>query len=260
MSNEQKEYLKKYKKNIIVIKITQIMIALLILSLWEILGKNNIINSFVTSYPSRIIDNIIVLIKEGNLLKHLIVTLNETLIAFFITLTISFIISIFIYLNKTFGKIIDPYLTIFNSLPKIALGPLIILCFGANKKSIILMAILISIIVSIESISIGFKNTNKNRIKILKTFNATKIEILKYVVIPNNYSVILNTCKIDIGLCLIGVVMGEFLTSKAGIGYLILYGSQVFNITLVMSGIIILLVLALILYRIILIIEKHLDY
>lgn len=260
MSNEQKIFLKTYKKNKFIIKISQMLIALLIIVLWEYLGKNNIINSFITSYPSKIINTILELFKSGNLFKHLLVTLNETLIAFFVTIVISLFISIIIYSNKTFDKIIDPYLTIFNSLPKVALGPLIIIWCGANQKSIVLMAILISIIVSIESISIGFKNTNNNRIKVLKTFQASKIDILRYVIIPNNYKIILNACKINVGLCLIGVVMGEFLTSKAGIGYLILYGSQVFNLTLVMSGIIILLMLSLILYSIISIIEKHLDY
>lgn len=122
------------------------------------------------------------------------------------------------------------------------------------------MAILISVIVSIQSISIGFKNTSANRIKLLKSFKATNKEILLYVVIPSNYKVIINACKINIGLCLIGVIMGEFLTSKAGIGYLILYGSQVFNLNLVMSGIVILLIISLVLYNIIRKIEKHLDY
>ena len=112
-----------------------------------------------------------------------------------------------------------------------------IIWIGANKKSIILMAILISLIVSIQSISVGFKNTNKSRIKILKTFGANETQILLYVLLPSNYKIILNTFKINIGMCLIGVIMGEFLTSKSGIGYLILYGSQVFNLNLVMSGI-----------------------
>ena len=177
-----------------------------------------------------------------------------------ITLFIGLLISTLIYRFKTFDKIIDPYLTAFNSLPKVALGPVLIIWTGANTKSIILMAILISIIVSIQSISVGFKNTNYNRIKLLRSFGASEFDILRYVVIPSNYKVIISSAKINIGLCLIGVIMGEFLTSKAGIGYLILYGSQVFNLTLVMSGIVVLLVISIILYKIINVIEKHLDY
>ena len=181
------------------------------------------------------------------------------MIAFFITGIVSVFVSILLYRSETLSRIVDPYLTILNSLPKVALGPILIIWIGANKRSIIVMAILISIIVSIQSISVGLKNTNKSRIKILKTFGANEWEILRYAVIPSNYKLIVNACKINVGLCLIGIVMGEFLTSKAGIGYLILYGSQVFNLDLVMSGIVILLVMSILLYSIISSIEKHLD-
>ena len=259
MSNEHIKYIKKHKRNSIYILITQIIIMLMIILIWEYLGKKEIINTFITSMPSKIIKTIYELFKNGNLLNHIFITLKETLISFSITFIISMIISILIYESPTFDKIIDPYLTLFNSLPKVALGPLLIIWVGANGKSIILMAILISIIVSIQSISLGFKNTNKNRIKVLETFHASKLDILFLAVIPSNYKTIINTSKMNIGLCLIGVVMGEFLTSKAGIGYLILYGSQVFNLTLVLSGIVILLILSITLYLFLKIIEKHLD-
>ena len=259
MSDQRKKYLKSYRKKKLFIRITQLCLALSIIILWEVLAKYEIINSFITSSPSKIVVTIINLFIKDNLIYHIFITLTETIIAFIITLIISITLSILIYRYKIFDKIIDPYLTIFNSLPKVALAPLLIIWVGANYKSIILMAILISIIVSIQSISIGFKNTNESRIKLLKSFKATDKEILKYVVLPSNYKIIINACKINIGLCLIGVIMGEFLTSKAGIGYLILYGSQVFNLNLVMSGIIILLIISLILYNIINIIEKHLD-
>ena len=188
------------------------------------------------------------------------VTLKETVLAFSITGIISILFSIILYESETLAKIVEPYLVLINSLPKVALGPIIIIWVGANGKSIILMAVLISLIVSIESIYVGFKNTNKSMLKLFKSFNASQKDILTLLVIPSNVKIIINTFKINIGLCLIGVVMGEFLTSKAGVGYLILYGSQVFNLTLVMSGIIILLILSIILYLIISLIEKHLDY
>ena len=259
MSEEQKRFLKRYKLEKIKVKVMQLFIGLVFCLVWEILGRLSVINSFITSYPSLIIKTIYDLLISGDLIHHLLVSTGETLAAFVFTLTISLIVSILIYSSKTFDRVIDPYLTIFNSLPKVALGPLLIIWVGANTKSVILMAILISIIVSIESISIGFKNTNKNMIKIMKTFGASRWQILKLVVIPSNYKVIINSCKMNIGLCLIGVVMGEFLSSKAGIGYLILYGSQVFNLTLVMSGIVVLLILSITLYSIISLIEKHLD-
>ena len=242
------------------IKFVQIFIAVLILGIWEIFARLGLIDTFITSYPSKVFMTIVNLFKSGNLFNHIFVTLVETLIAFFITGVISIIVSIILYRSETVSKIIDPYLTILNSLPKVALGPILIIWIGANKRSIVMMAVLISIIVSIQSISVGLKNTNKSRIKILKTFGASEWEILRYAVIPSNYKLIVNTCKINIGLNLIGIVMGEFLTSKSGIGYLILYGSQVFNLDLVMSGIVILLIMSVILYSIISSIEKHLDF
>jgi len=260
MSKSQKEFLKNYKRKRFLTRFIQIFIGVMFIVLWELLARFNLINTFITSCPSKIVDTIYNLFISGSLLNHIWVTLSETLIAFFITGIISLVVSILIYKSPMFSDIIDPYLTIFNSLPKVALGPVLIIWVGANKNSIIVMAILISIIVSIQSISIGLKNTNKNRIKLLKTFNASEWQILKYAVIPSNYKVIINAFKINIGMCLIGVVMGEFLTSKAGIGYLILYGSQIFNLTLVMSGIFILLILSIILYLTISLIEKHLDY
>ena len=144
-------------------------------------------------------------------------------------------------------------------MPKVALGPIIIIWLGANTKSIIVMAILISIIVSIQNIYIGFSHTNKNRIKLLKTFNASKKDILFNLVIRENKHVILNTLKINISMCLIGVITGEFLTSKAGIGYLILYGSQVFNLNLVMTGIFILIIISFVMYELIIILTKNKD-
>jgi len=259
MSNRQELFLKKYRHKQVFIKFVQIFLAVFILGVWELLARLGLIDTFITSEPSKIFLTIINLFKEGNLLEHIWVTLSETLIAFFITGIVSVFVSILLYRSETLSRIVDPYLTILNSLPKVALGPILIIWIGANKKSIIVMAILISIIVSIQSISVGLKNTNKSRIKILKTFGANEWEILRYAVIPSNYKLIVNACKINVGLCLIGIVMGEFLTSKAGIGYLILYGSQVFNLDLVMSGIVILLVMSILLYSIISSIEKHLD-
>lgn len=259
VSDKQKNYLRKIKRNKIFIRFTQIFILISLLLVWELLAKYEIINSFITSSPSKILRSISSLFINEKLVNHIFVTLKETLLAFFITLVISLVVSTLIYESKTFDKIIDPYLIAFNSLPKVALGPIIIIWVGANQKSIVLMAVLISVIVGIQSVSIGFKSTNQNRIKLLKSLGASEVDILRYAVVPSNYKIIINSSKISVGLCLIGVIMGEFLTSKAGIGYLILYGSQVFNLTLVMSGIVILLIISIVLYGIINKIEKHLE-
>lgn len=257
MSNEHKKYLKKLKLNKLLITITQFSIFIFFIIIWQYLSNHNYINSFITSSPSRIMNTISKLYIENNLFIHIWITIKETIISFIITTLVSIIISIILYESNFLSKVVDPYLTVLNSLPKVALGPIIIIWIGANQKGIITMAILISIIVSIQTIYNGFINTDKLKIKLLNTFNATKKDILFYVVIPSNKSTIINTLKINISMCLIGVIMGEFLTSKAGIGYLILYGSQVFNLDLVMTGIFLLMIISIIMYKVISEISKR---
>lgn len=259
MTNEQKKFIKSYKNKKRLIILTQISIAVIFILLWETLARLDLINTFISSSPSEVASTIADLFKNNNIFLHIFTTLKETLIAFFITLVLSLLISIILYRFEFLSKVLDPYLTMLNSLPKVALGPIIIIWIGANQKGIITMAILISLIVSIQTIYVGFQSTDKNKIKLIQTFNAKKRDILFKVVIPSNYKTIINTLKINISMCLIGVVMGEFLTSKAGIGYLILYGSQVFNLNLVITGIILLLILSILLYESISLIEKKLE-
>lgn len=253
----QYKYIRNIKRKKILVLMSQILVSVIFIIAWELLSKYKIINSFIFSSPSMIIKTIINLFRSSKLIYHIWVTLYEVIISFIITFIISLILSTILYESEYLSKVFDPYLIMLNSLPKVALGPIIIIWVGANIKSIILMAVLISLIVSIQTIYNGFINTDKNKIKLLKTFNASKKDILFKVVIPYNYSVIINSLKINISMCLIGVIMGEFLTSKAGIGYLILYGSQVFNLNLVMSGIVILVILSIILYWFTKHIEKH---
>ena len=253
------EYIKKYKRRKKHILFTQIMIFILFIVIWELLARYELINTFIMSSPSRVIKTIINLYQTNNLFNHIWVTLYETILAFTLTLIISILVSIILYKSDFLAKVVDPYLTLLNSLPKVALGPILIIWIGANEKSIITMGILITIIVSIQSIYNGFKNTSPNKIKLMKTFNASDKDIFLKLVFPQNIKTIVNTLKINTALCLVGIIMGEFLTSKAGIGYLILYGSQVFNLDLVMSGIFILVILSILIYKIITYIEKRLE-
>ena len=256
MSKEQKNYLKNIKKWKIIVHIIQISIIILFFILWEFLAKKNIINNFAFSQPTKIIKTIKELIITNNLFNHIIATLNEVLISFTLGIILGFIIAIILYELPLLSKIVDPFLTMINSLPKVALGPLIIIIFGANIKSIIIMALLINLIVSIITIYNGFQNIDSNKIKLFKSFNATKLQILNLLVIPSSFKTIISSLKLNISMSLIGVIMGEFLVSKEGIGYLIIYGTQVFNLSLVISGILILILLSFILYKLINLIEN----
>lgn len=207
MSKEQKDFLKKIKRNKIIILMTQISIFILFILIWQILSNKNIINTFITSSPKKILITIKNLYIQNNLFTHIFVTVKETLISFVITSILSLLISIILYNHNFIAKVLDPYLTILNSLPKVALGPIIIIWIGANIKSIILMAILISLIVSIQTIYNGFISTDKLKIKLLKTFGASKKDILLNVVLQENKKTILNTFKINISMCLIGLMV-----------------------------------------------------
>ena len=258
MSNEQSRYLKNLKKEKLKVLITQITLILLIIIGWELAVKFNVISGFIYSSPSRIINTIIELINTNNFLNHILTTLYEVIISFSLGIILSFIIALLLYQFKFLAKVLDPFLTMLNSLPKIALGPLIIIIVGANTTSIIIMALLINLIVSTISIYNGFLNTDEYKLKLLKSFNATKIDILTKLVIPSSYQTIVTSLKLNLSLTLIGVIMGEFLVSKEGIGYIIVYGKQVFNLDYVMTGIILLAIISYIIYKLITILEKKL--
>ncbi len=258
-SEEHKRYLNKIKRYNFLIRISQILLFIVFIVVWQILSDKKIINPFIFSSPKKIITCIINLHKTNNLYKHIYITTLETCISFILGTIIGLIIASIMWWNKYIAKVIDPYLTIINSLPKIALGPIIIIWAGSGMKAIIIMALLISVIVSIINIYQGFTSVDDIKIKLMKSLKANKLQIFKKLIIPSNTSIIINTLKINVSMCLIGVIMGEFLVSKAGIGYLIMYGSQTFNLDLVISGIFILCILATIMYYLIISIEKRLS-
>lgn len=255
-SKGYQQYLKKLKKEKITILLTQLLILILIITMWQILADLKIINTFITSSPKNILTTLKNLYIQNNLFHHIWITTYETIISFLTGTILGIIIAIILWYNPFISKVIDPYLTIINSLPKVSLGPIFIIWVGANTKSIIVMALLISVIITIISVYNGFISTDKNKIKLLKSFGANKIEMLKYLILRENYKTIISSLKINISMSLIGVIMGELLVSKSGIGYLIMYGSQVFNLNLVMTGIIILMIVSYIMYLLVYSLEK----
>ena len=255
MSEERKKYLRKQKLNKTLVISSQIIILVIFLGLWEFLANKGIIDSFITSSPSRII-NTFKNFSSNNLFMHIRVTVYETILGFGIGIILGVIIAIILWWSEFLSNVFEPYLVVLNSLPKVALGPIIIIWVGAGTKAIIVMAIAISLIVTILDILNGFLNTDKDLIKMARTFGASRFQILTKVVIPANISTFINSLKINIGLSLVGVISGEFLISKAGLGYLITYGGQVFKLDLVMSSIIILGIFAGLMYGAVSLFEK----
>lgn len=256
-SIEHKKYLKKETIKNIKIKIIQISILIIFLTIWQILSDKKIINTFIFSSPKNIIKCLINLNKTNNLYQHILTTTQETIISFLLATIIGLLIACIMWYKKEIAKILDPYLTVLNSLPKVALGPIIIIWYGANNKSIIFMALLISLIITIINGYQAFTSVDENQIKLMKSLKATKYQILKYLIIPSNKKEIINILKINISMSLIGVIMGELLVSKKGLGYLIMYGSQIFNLNLVLTSIILIGIISTIMYYIIVLLEKY---
>ena len=240
ISKDRKEYLRKIKKRKYLILLTQILILVSFLGIWEILADNGIIDSFITSQPSKIFATFMNL-TSNDLLKHIGVTVYETVVGFLVGTTLGIAIAIILWWSNFLSKVAEPYLVVLNSLPKVA---------------IIVMAVAISLIVTILENLNGFLRTDKEIIKMAKTFKASKFQILTKIIIPANISTSINSLKVNIGLSLVGVISGEFLVSKAGLGYLIVYGGQVFKLDLVMTSVIILGIVAGIMYLAVLLLEK----
>ena len=242
------DYLRKYKLNKLLIITVQILILAIFVLSWEILTKHEIISPFFFSSPSKIWQTLRQMAQTGDLMFHSKITLKETLIGFSIATGIGFIVAFILWYSTFLRKVLEPYIVVLNSLPKIALGPIIIIWFGAGQKAIVFMCILIVIIVTIMNILNSFTSCDSGLINLTKSLGANKFQIFFKLVLPNSLKDIISTLKINVGLSWIGAIMGEYLVSKAGLGYLLIYGGQVFNLNLVMTATVILCVLASFMY------------
>ena len=259
ISKEHYNFLKKHNSVKRAVSFSRIIILIAIFSMWEIAAHFQWIDSFIMSQPSRIIRTIINLYRDRSIFLHTGITIYETIVGFLAGTILGTITAIILWWSDFLAKVLDPYLVVLNALPKTALGPIILVWIGGTTKSIIVMALLVSIVVTIINVYTSFKNCDEEKIKLLKTFGATKFQILKLVVLPSNIPAIISALKINVGLSLVGVIVGEFLVSKAGLGYLIIYGGQVFKMDLVMTSIIILAITAALLYLAVLWIEKKVS-
>ena len=254
----REEYLRTIKRDKRIIKMTQISLLIFLIILWEVLATVGIIDSFITSKPSEIIDTFFELISDS-LFTHIGITCLETIIGFLLGTIVGTLIAALLWWSPFLSKVFAPYLVVLNSLPKVALGPIIIVWFGAGMPAIITMALAISLVVTILDMLNGFKSTDENKIKMIQSFGANKLQTFIKVVFPSNIPTLLNVFKVNIGLSMVGVITGEFLVSKNGLGYLIVYGGQVFQLDLVMTSVIILGIVATILYYVVILFEKLLS-
>lgn len=253
------KFIKKKRIENVLIHVSRILLLVLLIGLWELTTSIGALDPFIASSPSRIVKTFIDLLSESNLLHHTWVTLYETLLAFIISTLGGLILAIILYMIPVVRRVLEPYLVVLNSLPKIALGPLIIVWMGAGTKTIVAMGVLICIIITTINMLNGFCLVDADKIMLMRTMGANKFQTFTRLIFPSNIPNLMSSLKINVGMAWVGVIMGEYLTSKAGLGYLIVYGGQVFKLDLVMTSIVVLCLLASIMYGLIALAEIYVN-
>ena len=249
MIDKHSEYIKSHKKKKCLILIIQMSILIVFLLVWELFAATNLIDEFIFSKPSKILSLFIEKLTSNELLIHTLVSTLEVILGLILGTILGLLIAILLFEIPILEKIFDPYMVVLNALPKTALAPILIIWVGTNIKGIIIVSISISLIITIINALNAFNNVEEEKIKLLKTFGATKLQILKYLILPANSNEILNIIRINIGMSWIGVIVGEFIVSKNGLGYLITYGTQIFRLDIVMMGIVTLAIVTMLMYK-----------
>lgn len=256
VSKNQIAYLKKIKHHKLFVCVTRILLLIGFLFLWEITADTRIIDSFIFSSPSRIVLCFIGMVKDKSIFLHTGVTLYETILSFIFVTFFSILAAIILWLNQSLSEILEPYLVVLNSLPKSALAPLLIVWFGATRTTIIIAGMSVAIFGSVLTLYTCFQNVDSQKLTLIYTLRGNKWHALTKIVLPGNIPSIISTMKVNIGLCLVGVVIGEFIGGREGLGYLIIYGSQVFKLDWLLMSICILCIIAMGLYGFIGSVEK----
>lgn len=249
MTELHQEYIKKFKKNKLLVTILQFSLLFIIILLWELFSHLNLIDEFIFSKPSAIIKLFGNYLGSNELLIHTLVSTFEVILGLILGTVLGLLIAILLYELPFVAKVIDPFLIVFNALPKTALAPILIIWVGANIKGILVVSISISLIITIINALNAFNNVEIEKIKLFQTFGANKVQILRYLILPANINEILNIIRINIGMSWIGVIVGEFIVSKRGLGYLITYGTQIFRLDIVMMGIVTLAIVTILMYK-----------
>lgn len=259
LSPARKSYLAGIRRRERFITCMRYAILVALIGLWELAARLGWIDPFITSSPSRVAATIVRLLQDGELFTHIGVTLFETVAGFLIGTAAGTLIAAAMWWSPVACRILDPYLVIVNALPKIALGPILIVWIGAGVGSIIVMAVLISLVVTIVTVLTGFMDITGEKQLLMRTLGATKLQIFTLVVLPAAVPTMMAALKISVGMSWVGVIVGEYLVSQAGLGYLIVYGGQVFQLDLVMASIVVLCLLAAVMYYGVAAIEKRLS-
>lgn len=258
-SPEYVQWLAQIQRRKLMITASRIGVLVAFLAVWEILARTQVINPMLTSYPSAVLPTLVELFKTGDLMGHTWVTLKATVIGFVISMLLGVAIAALLWWSGFLKKVLDPFLVIANAMPKIAFVPIFYIWLG-SEYSVYGMAVAISLFITIMVVYEGFVAIDPNKIKLATTLGASKLQVMKYVVVPGSVPAIIAAIKMNIGLSLIGVIVGEFQSSSAGLGFLIVNGSQVFKLNIVMASIVVLAILSALMYLAVTRLEKAVQH
>ena len=259
ISPAQKKFLQKIRHEKYLITLSRILLFLGFLILWEVSARKGWIDSFIFSSPCEIWITFFSMIKDQSLLSHIGVTVMETLVSFAFVVILGIGTAVFLWACPKLSLVLEPYLVTLNSLPKSALAPLLIVWLGANVKTIIVAGMSVAIFGSVINLYTGFREADPEKLKLIRTLGGTKKDELTKIVLPSSVPLILSVMKVNIGLCLVGVIIGEFIGARRGLGYLIIYSSQTFRLSTMLMSIIILCVIAMMLYAVLNFIEERVQ-
>ncbi|WP_332633859.1 ABC transporter permease [Halalkalibacter flavus] len=253
-----KKYLASLKRENRQVLVVQLGILISFFVFWEVAARQRWIDPLLFSMPSRIWNLLVTRVSDGSLFTHASVTMFETLFGFMLGTGIGTLLAAILWWSRFISKVLDPYLVVLNSMPKVALGPILIVGLGPGFTSIIAMGALVSVVITTMVVFTAFREVDSNYLKVMNTFGASKKQTFRYVIFPASLPTIISTLKVNVGLSWVGVIVGEFLVSKQGLGYLIIYGFQVFNFTLVLMSLLTIAILATIMYKIVEALEQKL--
>ena len=256
LSPAQKQYLFRVRREKYLIHVSRIFLFLGFLLLWEVSARRGWIDSFIFSSPSKIALCFWGMVLDKSIFLHIGVTLYETIVSFLLVIAISILVAVALWFSSKLSEILDPYLVVLNSLPKSALAPLLIVWLGATKTTIIVAGMSVAIFGSILSLYTSFTIVDPGKIKLIYTLGGSRFHALTKVVLPSTIPTIISNMKVNIGLCLVGVIIGEFLAARDGLGYLIIYSSQVFKMDWLLMSIVLLCIMAMGLYSLINLLER----
>ena len=250
------QYVRSKRKEHVFVVSTQFLLLAAFLFLWEMASARKYIDSFFFSSPSLVVKNTLQMLTDGTLWLHTRITLLEVLVSFLLVTFLSVFFALLFWYFVKLAKITEPFLVVLNSLPKSALAPLLIVWLGTGSKTIIVAGISVAIFGSIMNLYAGFNSLDEEMSKLIFTLGGTRRDVMTKIILPASLPILINNMKVNIGLALVGVVIGEFLAARNGLGYLIIYGTQVFKLDMVITSIILLCIIAGILYFLIAQLEK----